>query len=82
MAPFALGSLGVESLLRYRSLLGALVFRGTLEREMQRGLGEVREAIRSMIERISNIKTAGTRRGSATHANHTRPRQWLVDARG
>ena len=27
MAPFALGSLGVESLLRHRSLLGALVFR-------------------------------------------------------
>ena len=27
MAPFALGNLGVESLLRHRSLLGALVFR-------------------------------------------------------
>ena len=27
MAPFALGSLGVESLLRHRSLLGALVLR-------------------------------------------------------
>ena len=27
MAPFALGSLGVESLLRHRSLLGALVFK-------------------------------------------------------
>ena len=27
MAPFALGSLGVESLLRHRSILGALVFR-------------------------------------------------------
>ena len=27
MAPFALGSHGVESLLRHRSLLGALVFR-------------------------------------------------------
>ena len=27
MAPFALGSLGVQSLLRHRSLLGALVFR-------------------------------------------------------
>ena len=30
MAPFALGSLGVESLLRHRSLLGALVFRDCL----------------------------------------------------
>eukprot|EP00959_Pyramimonas_sp_CCMP1952_P223973 4683345-Pyramimonas_sp.AAC.1 len=27
MAPFILGSLGVKSLLRHRSLLGALVFR-------------------------------------------------------
>ena len=30
MAPFALGSRGVESLLRHRSLLGALVFRDCL----------------------------------------------------